>query len=385
MRKRSKNRKLKIMICLLIFLIIIAILGIYFYYDFRNKKIYEEMNIQFIENKVIEYGDKDATSKKLVKNAKGTILKYPEIDVMKVGKQELLYQLEDNKITKEIQTEIEIKDTKRPEIILKKSKITLPYGADFNMASNIKQVKDVVDGNIPYNENKEKNSYWFEGNIDAEKAGTYPCKVIAVDKNGNKAEKSFEVIIEEKQIDEYPSKQSNNKQQEPNETNQPYFVNGILVVNKHHALPRDYGYGNDETAYSALLQLQQAAADNGFSIPLLSGYRSYDYQSDLYNQYVARDGVEAADRYSARPGYSEHQTGLAFDIGSIDNNYGYTPAGQWLAQNAHTYGFIIRYPEGKESITGYMYEPWHVRYLGKDVAQQVYARGLTLEEFLQIN
>lgn len=134
-----------------------------------------------------------------------------------------------------------------------------------------------------------------------------------------------------------------------------------------------------------MLQLQQAAADNGFSIPLLSGYRSYDYQSDLYNQYVARDGVEAADRYSARPGYSEHQTGLAFDIGSIDNNYGYTPAGQWLAQNAHTYGFIIRYPEGKESITGYMYEPWHVRYLGKDVAQQVYASGLTLEEFLQIN
>ena len=86
MRKRSKNRKVKIMICLLIFLIIIAILGIYFYYDFRNKKIYEEMNIQFIENKVIEYGDKDATSKKLVKNVKGAILKYPEIDVMKVGK-----------------------------------------------------------------------------------------------------------------------------------------------------------------------------------------------------------------------------------------------------------------------------------------------------------
>ena len=162
MRKRSKNRKLKIMICLLIFLIIIAILGIYFYYDFRNKKIYEEMNIQFIENKVIEYGDNDATSKKLVKNVKGAILKYPEIDVMKVGKQKLLYQLEDNKITKEIQTEIEIKDPNRPEIILKKSKITLPYGADFNMASNIKQVKDVVDGNIPYNENKEKSA---EGGI----------------------------------------------------------------------------------------------------------------------------------------------------------------------------------------------------------------------------
>ena len=101
----------------------------------------------------------------------------------------------------------------------------------------------------------------------------------------------------------------------------------------------------------------------------------------MYNQYVARDGVEAANRYSAQPGYSEHQTGLAFDIGSIDNNYGNTPAGQWLAENAHAFGFIIRYPQGKESVTGYMYEPWHVRYLGNAVAQQVYTSGLTLDVY----
>lgn len=116
-------------------------------------------------------------------------------------------------------------------------------------------------------------------------------------------------------------------------------------------------------------------------MPLISGYRSYDYQTSLYNNYVAIDGEDAANRYSAKPGYSEHQTGLAFDIGELNYQFGETPAGIWLAQHAHEYGFIIRYPQGKENVTGYMYEPWHVRYLG-DQASSVYASGLTLEEYL---
>ena len=120
----------------------------------------------------------------------------------------------------------------------------------------------------------------------------------------------------------------------------------------------------------------------GYDLPTLSAYRSYDYQAGLYNDYVARDGKEAADRYSAQPGKSEHQTGLAFDIGQLDDSFGETPAGKWLAQHAHEYGFIIRYPKGKEHITGYMYEPWHVRYLGIDTATSVYQSGLTLEEYL---
>lgn len=112
MKKRSKKIKLKLTICLLIFLIIIMILGIYYYHNLKTKKAYEQMNIEFTENKVIEYGDKKATSKQIVKSATGTIIIYPEIDTMKVGKQKLVYQLENHKITKKIQTEIEIKDTK---------------------------------------------------------------------------------------------------------------------------------------------------------------------------------------------------------------------------------------------------------------------------------
>lgn len=122
----------------------------------------------------------------------------------------------------------------------------------------------------------------------------------------------------------------------------------------------------------------------------MSGYRSYPTQVQLYNRYVARDGKKAADKYSARPGYSEHQTGLTFDVGGVNSDknlyasFGKTKEGQWIAKNAHKYGFIVRYPKGKEKVTGYQYEPWHLRYLGKGTATKVYQSGKTLEEYVEL-
>lgn len=137
---------------------------------------------------------------------------------------------------------------------------------------------------------------------------------------------------------------------------------------------------------TAIEQLFAAASGAGHSPMLSSGYRSYSYQVSLYNSYVKSQGQAEADKQSARPGYSEHQTGLAFDICNAGNckleqAFGSTPFGQWVAVHAHEYGFIIRYPSGKQSITGYIYEPWHLRYLGTDTATQVYNSGKTLEEF----
>ena len=152
-------------------------------------------------------------------------------------------------------------------------------------------------------------------------------------------------------------------------------------MNKKHALPQNYG-GMDSNAYAALQQLQAGAEAAGYSMPLISGYRSYAYQASLYNSYVAQDGQELADTYSARPGHSEHQSGLAFDIGALDNGYGNTPGGRWLHAHCADYGFILRYPAGKESITGYQYEPWHVRYVGKEIASRIMSQGITLEEYL---
>jgi len=163
------------------------------------------------------------------------------------------------------------------------------------------------------------------------------------------------------------------------------YIDGILIANKTYALPADYNPGVDAQANAALNEMINAAKLDGIVLTVLSGFRSYSTQNTLYNNYVARDGKAEADRYSARPGHSEHQTGLAFDLNSLEQSFENTPEGKWLAENCWKYGFIIRYPKGKEAVTGYMYEPWHVRYLGKDTAKKVYESGKCLEEYLGID
>lgn len=162
------------------------------------------------------------------------------------------------------------------------------------------------------------------------------------------------------------------------------YINGILIANKTYPLPSTYNPGVDPAANAALQEMFAAARLEGLELFVKSGFRSYSTQKSLYNGYVRRDGAAAADRYSARAGHSEHQTGLAFDINRAHSSFAGSPEANWLAANCYKYGFIIRYPEGKEAITGYIYEPWHVRYLGVETATAVYNSGLCLEEYLGI-
>jgi zinc D-Ala-D-Ala carboxypeptidase len=137
----------------------------------------------------------------------------------------------------------------------------------------------------------------------------------------------------------------------------------------------------------ALEALFAAAKKDGINLTLSSGYRSEALQIQFYNSYVARDGQEAADKYSARPGTSEHQTGLAADVIPANDKchlevcFADTPEGKWVAAHAHEHGFVIRYMKDKESVTTYQYEPWHLRYVGTDLANELYRTGLTMEEF----
>ncbi|MDQ0222822.1 LD-carboxypeptidase LdcB/DacB [Streptococcus moroccensis] len=160
----------------------------------------------------------------------------------------------------------------------------------------------------------------------------------------------------------------------------------IIIVNKRHPLPASYTPGENPTALAAFQQLQADMMAQGFSISYgYSGFRSYETQTQLYQDYVARDGQSAADRYSARPGYSEHQTGLAFDLTDAAGNLLEEPqASAWLRDNAHHYGFVVRYLPEKESVTGYMPESWHVRYIGQE-ATDIYQSGLTLEEYYGVD
>lgn len=162
------------------------------------------------------------------------------------------------------------------------------------------------------------------------------------------------------------------------------YVDGILLANKTYSLPSSYNIGVDSTAGAAVDELIQASANDGINLFVCSGFRSYLTQKNLYQSYVNRDGQAAADTYSARPGYSEHQTGLAFDMNNASSSFNNTKEAKWLAENCYKYGFIIRYPQGKESITGYQYESWHIRYVGTDLAKAIHDTDLTLEEFFGI-
>lgn len=159
----------------------------------------------------------------------------------------------------------------------------------------------------------------------------------------------------------------------------------IPIVNKKFPVAASYAPGEDPVALEAFLNLKADMQAQGYAISdAYSGFRSYETQDQLYTNYVAAHGQAEADTFSARPGYSEHQTGLAFDLIDTDGQLLEEPqASAWLAKHAHEYGFIVRYQTAKESITGYQAETWHIRYIGEE-AKDIYQSGLTLEEYFGI-
>lgn len=188
----------------------------------------------------------------------------------------------------------------------------------------------------------------------------------------------------------------------------PYYTNTkkatnlnetTLLVNKYYYLTEDYVPENLEEislsyarsgmqlvheAKEAFETLSEEAKKEGMNIIAMSSYRSYEYQVDLYNRYVETDGKEAADTYSARAGYSEHQTGLAVDVYNKElpyTSFEQTEEFTWMQENAYKYGFILRFPKDKVNITGYQYESWHYRYIGEEVAEYIHKNNLTLEEY----
>jgi len=172
-----------------------------------------------------------------------------------------------------------------------------------------------------------------------------------------------------------------------------------VLVNKYYYLEEDYVPKNLERisnqyalggmkltadAKEAFEKMAKAAKEEDLSIIAMSSYRSYNYQVDLYNRYAKKDGEEAADTYSGRPGHSEHQTGLAVDVYNEDEdytNFEETEEYEWMQEHANEYGFILRFPKGKEEETGYQFESWHYRYVGVEIATYIKEKDISFEEY----
>ncbi len=173
--------------------------------------------------------------------------------------------------------------------------------------------------------------------------------------------------------------------------NKHYYSDGnykgkdLIKVDSKYNL---YGYEFElsKECYEAFLKMYNDAKEKGYAFKINSAYRSYEKQINIYQGWVNKDGQELADTYSARAGYSEHQTGYAFDVRDFpftNDDYSKTKSFTWVSENAHKYGFIIRFPKNKEYITGYQYEPWHYRYVGIEAAKYIHDNDITFEEYYE--
>ena len=257
----------------------------------------------------------------------------------------------------------------------------------FNTDSKDKDIKETKDKEIidkvPKEDNNEfsKLSYYREENLDRYKAY-----------QSNNSDLSIEDIVtrvnlnldKETYTDTIPSTNLNTNYLLVNKFN---YLDSSYIPNNLELLDNSYaksGIYLVKEAKDNIERLISDAKEDGMNIRVISAYRSYTYQENLYNNYVKNDGVENADTYSARPGYSEHQTGLVVDVTKAYdnfNNFENTDEYNWMLENASNYGFILRYPKDKEDITTYSFEAWHYRYVGVELAKKIKASNLTFDEY----
>ena len=316
------------------------------------------------------YEDEYVTFKVNNKEVKDVVIS-SNLNIKKPGNYIIAYKLKLSSFNYYLFRVVSVIDNLKPTInLLGEDKVIL----DFNQAYKEPgfTATDNYDGDIT-------NKVIVKNNVNIKKTGTYKVSYKVSDSNGNFEKKERIVIVKEKTdsvVKETPKIEV---------IDGITYVNGILLVNKTYHLPSNYDPKVNKEALEALKEMQADCQAIGLNIPLVSGYRSFETQKKLYGNYVKRDGEKIANTYSAKPGESEHQTGLSFDVGKVDSSFANTKEAKWIDENAYLYGFIVRYPKNKTNITGYIYEPWHIRYLGKKTAKMVYESKLTLEEYLGVD
>lgn len=382
-----KKKKIIIISIIIIILIISSIL------IFLN---YQEMEVTIKEKIEVPLNSKLTNLDNITNLKNGQIITDEKtIDTSKIGEQKINISIK-NKLgkLKEYHYIVNVYDDEKPSIIFSKE-LTIEEGQNIDLLKDVK-----VEDN-----SQEKITPSVEGNYDINEPGKYQLYYVAKDSSDNEAKEEFTLIVKEKKKESSQNDSLSNPQETKTFTTSKGFkgvikdgityIDGYLIVNKTYSLPSSYGTSLTSTTKNAFNKMQAAAKLDGINIYIASGFRSYQTQNRLYNNYVARDGKAKADTYSARPGHSEHQSGLAFDICShdldgqnacINSNFDNTDQAKWLAQNAYKYGFILRYPKGKTNETGYKYESWHFRYVGTDLSTKLYNNGdwLTMEDYFGI-
>ena len=377
-KKRNKRRKkTNSIIALLVFILLLLI--IVFIFVFINSK---KVNVILKEN-TIELNEKIFSTDCVDKIKNGKVVSDKEqIDTSKIGKKEIIIKIKDkfNKV-KEYNCIFNVVDRKAPSIAYK-STLETTEGTKI----------DLLDGVTASDDSKEDIKVTVEGEYDFNKAGEYKLAYVASDSSKNVSRKEFTLVVKKKIVSATTSKTdkivnfTTSKGFKGYTKNGVTYIDGTLIVNKTYSLPSTYGKGLTENFTTNFNKMKKAASADGISLKVVSGFRSYSTQKSIYNNWVKKDGKAKADTYSARAGYSEHQSGLAADLNHVGSSFDNTKEAKWLEENCYKYGFILRYPKGKQGVTGYIYESWHFRYVGIPLATKLYNNGdwLTLEEYFGV-
>ena len=372
----KRKKKIIIFSIIIINLILIISIGILIFINSKNLKIILK------KDRAININDKAYNTDFIKKVKNGRIISNKKlIDTSKLGDKKITIKIKNyfNKVNN-FTYKVKIVDKIPPKIEFK-NELSITEGTSIDL---LKETR-VTDNS------QEEIKVSIEGNYDINKPNDYELYYIAKDSSGNETKEKFILKVKKKEISN-----TNNTQDRTFTTSKGYkgytkdgitYINDILIVNKTYSIPSTYSPNNlTSDTRDAMNKMFADASSVGLNIYLSSGFRSYYTQKSLYNNYVAIDGKENADTYSARPGHSEHQTGLAFDVNQVDNSFDNTNEAIWLSNNCYKYGFILRYPKGKTNETGYMYESWHFRYVGQNLASKLYNNGdwITLESYFGI-
>ena len=367
----KKYNKKRLFLLILVVVVLLCVLG----FIFINSK---SLDVKYNKTVVVNLNDEvyDNDNITIVKNG-NFINDKVRLDTSKVGVQEVKVIIKDYfKKNKEITYKLEVKDNEGPVINFK------------NLSTEVGKDIDLLAGVSATDNSGEDIDVKVEGDYDINTVGDYTLYYVATDSSGNITREEFTLTVDKKEVVSgyhvMPDREFKTSKGFPAKTKDGFtYVDGYLVVNKTYSIPSTYNPGLNSDVQAQANVMFTAAKTEGLNIYISSGFRSFSYQSTIYNNYVARDGKAEADTYSARPGHSEHQTGLAFDVNQIDSSFDNTPEAKWLADNCYKYGFILRYPKGKTNETGYQYESWHFRYVGTELAEKLYNNGdwITLESY----
>ena len=368
--RQQRGNYIREILIIILLIAAIVIVGFFLYFNLFGPS----SRVKFVDSPTAEVGTEVYASSFITDYADGVVNNDVLVDTSRVGPSRTELVVEIKGIENNYAFDVEIVDT-TPPVIGASDQVNILLATHFDPVSEA-QVTDNSGEELAIN---------VEGTVDTMHAGAYPITLSATDSSGNTAKRDVTInVLDMEAVDNvtFITEKGYVGEKKDGVTT----IDGVLMVNKTFSLP-DY-YGDDmwdlaEETYVAFWQILAAAEEEGYDLYIFRGFRSYYEQLSVYESYVWNDGYDAAEDHAARAGYSEHQSGLAIDLNEADAAFGDTDVGKWVNDNCWRYGFIIRFPLGKEEITGYRYEPWHLRYVGRKLAEQLYNGGnwLSMEEY----